>query len=73
VIRNRALVAEPLLDSDRHVLVDRAGVRLLLLNAELGQQFQYFVRLDFKLACQLVYSDLQLHNQGNCVRTVVRR
>jgi hypothetical protein len=61
MIRNGAFVAESPLDSDRHVFVNRAGMRLLFLDAELGQQLQYLVRLDFKLACQLVNSDLQLH------------
>jgi hypothetical protein len=61
LIRARVFMAEPLLDGDRHVLVDRAGVRLLFLDTELRQQLQNSVRLDLKLACQLVDSDLQLH------------
>jgi hypothetical protein len=61
MIRDGAFVPEPLFDGDGHVFVNRAGMRLLLLNTELRQQLQNFVRLDLKLACQLVNSDLQLH------------
>jgi hypothetical protein len=53
--------AEPPLNSDCHVLVDRAGVGLLFLNAKLGQQLENLVRLDFQLPRQLVDPDLQLH------------
>jgi len=57
---NSAL-AKTMLDRDRYILVDRAGVSLLFVNSEFGQQIQYYVRLDFELPGQLVDSDLQLH------------
>jgi hypothetical protein len=49
------------LDSDSDVLIDRAGVSLFFLHAELGQQLENPVRLNFKLTRQLVDPDLQLH------------
>jgi hypothetical protein len=61
VIRDGAFVSESLLDCDGHVFINRAGMRLLLLDTEFRQQLQDLVRLDLKLACQLVNSDLQLH------------
>jgi hypothetical protein len=53
--------AEPVLNRDCDILVDRAGVGLLFVDAELRQQIQYYVRFDFQLPCQLIDSDLQLH------------
>jgi hypothetical protein len=49
------------LDGQGNVLVYRAGVRLLLLDAKLRQQLQYFIGLDFQLPGQLIDSDFQLH------------
>jgi hypothetical protein len=43
---------------DRHVLIDRAGVRLLFRNAQLGKPVQYLVGLHFQLPCQLVNPNL---------------
>jgi hypothetical protein len=53
--------AEPALDGNSNVLIDRAGVGLLFLHAELGQQLENPVRLHFQLPRQLVDPDLQLH------------
>lgn len=60
-IRTDVDATDPLLDRERDVFVYRAGVRLLLLDAKLRQQLQYFVGLDFQLASQLINSDFQLH------------
>jgi hypothetical protein len=43
---------------DRHVFIDRAGVRLLFGDAKPGEQVQYFMGLHFQLPRQLVNSDL---------------
>jgi hypothetical protein len=42
----------------RDVVIDRAGVGLLFCDSELRQQLEDPVRLDLKLPCQLVDSDL---------------
>jgi hypothetical protein len=49
------------LDGDRHILINRAGMRFLLLDTEFRQQFEDFVRLYLELTRQLIDSDLQLH------------
>lgn len=54
-------VSEPLFDRDRYIFVNRAGMGLLFLNAQLGQHLEDDVRLDLKLPGQLVNPDLQLH------------
>jgi hypothetical protein len=48
---------------DRHVFVNRAGVRLLFGDAEFGKQVEDFVSFDFQLARQLVDSNLS-HNSN---------
>lgn len=53
--------AEPAFDCDGYVLIDRTGVGLFFLHAELGQQLEDLVRLNFQLPRQLVDPDLQLH------------
>jgi hypothetical protein len=40
------------------VVVQRAGVRLFVRNAQFGKLLQYFVSLNFQLPRQLVNSDL---------------
>lgn len=47
------------------ILVNRAGVRLFLFNAEFGQQLENPVRLDLELACQLVDTNF-LHMLQYC-------
>jgi hypothetical protein len=49
------------LDGDGNIFINRAGMRFLLLDTEFRQQLEDFVRLDLKLARQLIDSDLQLH------------
>jgi len=56
--------AEVLLDVLSNVLVNRAGVSLLLGHTELRQQFEYLVGFNFQLPRQLVDSNL-LHIE-NC-------
>ncbi len=46
--------AQPPADLVGHVVVNRTGVRLLLGDAELGQQIQDLIRLDLEFASQLV-------------------
>jgi hypothetical protein len=41
-----------------YVVVQRAGVRLFIRDAQFGELFQYFVSLNFQLPRQLVNSDL---------------
>ncbi len=50
---------EPKLAADlkRYVVIDRAGVRLLIIDAQIREQLQNFVRLYFELPCQLVDSN----------------
>jgi hypothetical protein len=43
---------------DRRVLVDWAGVRLLLRHAHFGEPFEDLVSLDFQLPRQLVNANL---------------
>jgi hypothetical protein len=47
----------------RHVFINRAGVRLLLRDAELGKPLQYFVGFHFQLPRQLVDTNL-FHRQS---------
>jgi hypothetical protein len=44
--RSLAVESEMFPDKDSNVLVDRAGVRLLLLHAQPGQQVEDLARLD---------------------------
>jgi len=53
----RHIKAELLADFQRDVIVNRAGVRLLFVNAQIREQLQNFVRLYFELPCQLVDSN----------------
>jgi hypothetical protein len=48
----------------RHVLIHRAGMRLLLLHTQFRQQVDDNAGLDFQFPCQLVDSDF-LH-RWNC-------
>jgi len=41
-----------------YVVVQRAGVRLFIRDAQFGELLQYFVSLNFQLPRQLVNSDL---------------
>jgi hypothetical protein len=41
-----------------YIVVQRAGVRLFIRDAQLGKLLQYFVSLNFQLPRQLVDSDL---------------
>ena len=54
---DEALLYEPILDVDRHVFINRAGVGLLFLNTQLREQFKDLVWLDFELPGQFVDSD----------------
>jgi hypothetical protein len=49
------VVAAELVD---YVVVQRAGVRLFIRDAQFGELLQYFVSLNFQLPRQLVNSDL---------------
>ena len=51
------VMIQPALDDDRDVLVDRARVRLFLLDAKLGQHIEDYVRLYLELPSQLIDSD----------------
>jgi hypothetical protein len=44
-------------DQIRDVIVNRAGMRFLLRDAELRQQFEDFMRRNLQLSGQLVYAD----------------
>ena len=65
--------AQHLFDGDGYILIDRAGVRLLLLDAQARQQLEDPVRFHFEFPSQLVNSDLQLHRWVNCARAVFRQ
>jgi hypothetical protein len=52
------IVAVIATQSADHVVFQRAGVRLLISDAEFGELLQYFVSFDFQLPRQLVNSDL---------------
>jgi hypothetical protein len=41
-------------NDERQVVVKRAGMGLLVVNAELGEKVEYNARLHFELACQLI-------------------
>jgi hypothetical protein len=56
--RVRVLVAIVAAQFADHVVFQRAGVRLLISDAEFGELLQYFVSFDFQLPRQLVNSDL---------------
>jgi len=65
-VRRRDITAvagdpELMLYRDCDILVNRTGMSLLFVYAELRQQIQYCIRLDFKLPRQFINSDLQLH------------
>jgi hypothetical protein len=46
--------SEVLADEDRHILVDRAGMRLFFLDAKAGQQVKNLTRLDLQFPRQLI-------------------
>jgi len=58
-------------DSCRDIFVDGAGMRLLLLNAEVRQKIQNHIWFYFQFTRQLINPDLQLHRMMYCVGTVV--
>jgi hypothetical protein len=51
----------------RHILIDRAGMGLLLTDPKLGERFQNQVRLDLQLPSQLINSNF-LHTLYNFTR-----
>ena len=42
---------------ERHIFVERAGMRFFLVHAQLGQQLEYDAGFDFQFPRQLVDSD----------------
>jgi hypothetical protein len=44
-------------DDQRDVVVKRAGMGLLVVDAEFGKDVEYNARLHFELACQLIDPD----------------
>jgi hypothetical protein len=56
--RLRVLMAIIAAQFEDYVVFQRAGVRLLISDAEFGELLQYFVSFDFQLPRQLVNSDL---------------
>lgn len=54
---NRLIEAKLPANFQRNVIVNRAGMRLLFVDAQFGEQFQDFVRLYFELTGQLVDSN----------------
>lgn len=53
---------KPIAQLERHILVHRAGMRLLLLHTQFGQHVDDYARFYLKLPCQLVDSDF-LHRK----------
>lgn len=49
---------QPLPELQRNIVVKRAGMRLLIVDAQLWQHVDNDIRLDFQFACQLVNSNL---------------
>jgi hemin uptake protein HemP len=60
----RAVASQTVFESDGDIFIDRAGVRLLFLHAQFGQQVENDSRLHLELPGQLVDSDF-LHRR-NC-------
>lgn len=58
------LTEKTVLHRERHVLVDRAGVCLLLAHPEFGEKVENDTGLHFQFPRQLVYPDF-LH-RGDC-------
>jgi hypothetical protein len=56
--RFRVLVPVVAAQLQHYVVVQRAGVRLFIRDAQFGELLQYFVSLNFQLPRQLVNSDL---------------
>jgi hypothetical protein len=56
--RFRILVPVVAAQLEHYVVVQRAGVRLFVGDAQFGELLQYFVSLNFQLPRQLVNSDL---------------
>jgi hypothetical protein len=56
--RFRILVPVVAAQLKHYVVVQRAGVRLFIRDAQFGELLQYFVSLNFQLPRQLVNSDL---------------
>jgi hypothetical protein len=56
--REQGLMSEGDAQLVRHVIINGAGMRLLVGHADFGQLIKDFVRLDFELPCQLVNTNL---------------
>jgi hypothetical protein len=56
--RSRVLAPVVAAQLENHVVVERAGMRLFVGDAEFGKTLQYFVSFHFQLSRQLVNSDL---------------
>jgi hypothetical protein len=52
-----AEAGQPAPERQRYFVIERAGVRFLVGDANLGQQLKNHVRFDFELACQLINTD----------------
>jgi hypothetical protein len=59
------LSEQPVLYRERYVLVDRAGVCLLLAHPEFGEQIENDTGLYFQFPRQLVYPDF--FHRGDCL------
>lgn len=58
VADDRRIVPHVVTDQKSKIVVDRTGVGFLVLNAQRGERINNRARLDFKLPCQFVNSDL---------------
>jgi hypothetical protein len=56
-VREGSGICETIAQSYRHIFIDRAGVRLLFLHAQLRQQIENDARFHLKFPRQLVDSD----------------
>lgn len=52
--RRLAFAVHPAPDKQRHIIIERAGVRLLFTDPQLRQRFQNHAGLDFELTGQLI-------------------
>src|SRR5262249_9005081 len=57
--------AVPAAQFDRHVFIDRTGMRLLFRDAQLGEQVENLVSFHFQLSRQLIDPNL-LHRKAIC-------
>jgi hypothetical protein len=51
-------LTQPAAERQRDVVIERAGVGLLVGNTQLGQEVKKHIGLDFQLAGQLINADL---------------